>query len=233
MELSIDDLSWNWFRGNEVHGSLLQDVCLFRSFVLYDSGFRKNFGAYGRNFGDVQFSDFDSYHIVARAGKQVLGTVRVTPPQVETVAASVLGPEDYQSLIAKLGTDLDHVIEINRLMIDGRVRKLNLGRTLMYASVALIENLWDRSKMTIIGSAGNCTKQAQFFLNYTDYEKIPGVSDHFASTFNDHVTFLRYKQPPYVRGAEWIESFKKILGPKAKADFHRLEMAYDKKDLIT
>jgi predicted GNAT family N-acyltransferase len=216
MDLSLTGLSWFWFKGNSVQGSLLQDTCLFRSQVLFDSGTRKDFGISGRRYGDVQFADFESFHIVACLDKEILGTIRITPPFVETVAESVLGLEDYAKLLLHLQAEPSRVIEINRLMIDARVRKSALGRTLMHAAVALIENLWDRSQMVIIGSAGNCTKQAQFFVKYTDYEIIPGVANKFAETFNDQITFLKYKSPPYEKGSDWIEFFKeefKVLKP--------------------
>lgn len=227
MDISFNDLSWYWFKGNEVTGRLLQDVCLFRSCVLFESGFRKNFGSSGKNFGDIQYSDFESYHVIACLGDEILGTVRVTPPGVETVALSVLGLQDYKQLIQQMSTSLDRVIEINRLMIDNRVRKLNLGRTLMYASIGLIENVWKRNDMTVIGSAGNCTKQAQFFLNHTDYEKIPGVSDKFASTFNDDITFLKYRNPPYEKGSDKIDFFKGIFNVQLPFPGTRLKMSYE------
>ena len=231
-ELTGRYLNLYWFKGNEVQGSLLQDVCLFRSFVLFDSGFRKNFGNNGRNFGDIQYSDFESYHIIACHKDQLVGTVRVTPPYTETVAQSVLGQADYEDLLKLIGTDLNSVIEINRLMVDSRIRKLQLGRTLMYAAVALIENVWDRNQMTIIASAGNVTKQAEFFQKHTDYERISNVTDKFAAAFNDDITFLKYKNPPYTKGTEWIEYFKEKLDQKAKPTFDRLKMGYTQQDLL-
>ncbi len=231
-EISGRDLSWYWFKGNEVPSRLLQNVCLFRSFVLYDSGFRKNFGHSGANYGDVQYSDFESYHIMACYQDQLIGTVRITPPFTETVASSVLGPTEYKELIQHLGTKLSQVIEINRLMVDARVRKLQLGRTLMYAAVALIENQWDRSQMTIIGSAGNVTKQAEFFQKHTDYERIEGIQEKFASAFHDQITFLKYRNPPYAKGQEWIEFFKEKLNETAKPHFDHLQMGYSEQSLL-
>jgi len=201
MELTLNDLNWYCFKGKEVKASLLQKICLFRSFVLFDSGFRKNFSQVGQDFGDIQYTDFESYHIVASHQDEILGTVRVTPPSGKTVALSVLGNEEYKSLINLLETTPDKVLEINRLMID----------SLMYAAIAFIENNWNRADLTIIGSAGNCTKQAKFFLDHTDYKKIPHVSDKFASTFNDDITFLKYANPPYSKGTDEIDFFKKNL----------------------
>lgn len=211
MELTLNHLNWHCFKGKEVKASLLQKICLFRSFVLFDSGFRKNFSQVGQDFGDIQYTDFESYHIVASHEDEILGTVRITPPTGKTVALSVLGTEEYKSLIDLLETTPDKVLEINRLMIDSRYRKLNLGRTLMYAAIAFIENNWHREELTIIGSAGNCTKQAKFFLDHTDYQKIPHISDKFASTFNDDITFLKYANPPYSKGTDEINFFKKNL----------------------
>lgn len=227
MEISLNDLDWYWFKGNAVSGRLLQDVCLFRSHVLFDGGTRENFGNEGANYGDIQYTDFESFHIVACVKDEILGVVRITPPRSETVAWSVLGKERYLQLLEGLETDLNHVIEINRLMIDRRVRKLNLGRTLMYAAIALIHRQWDRTAMTIIGSAGNLTKQAAFFMNYTDYERVPGVSDIFASTFKDDITFLRYRMPPYTKGADWIEFFKKEFRRPSSPPFVSFRMGYE------
>jgi predicted GNAT family N-acyltransferase len=226
VDFSIAELNWYWFKGNAVTARLLQDTCLFRSHVLFDSGTRKDFGKYGKRFGDVQYADFESYHIVACRQSEILGTIRVTPPLVETVGASVLGPEDYAKLLDHVGARAEQVIEINRLMIDRRIRKSELGRTLMYAAVALIENLWDRQKMVILGSAGNNTKQTQFFVNYTDYELIPGVANKFADTFNDQITFIKYKNPPYVKGADWIEVFKREFRLIGTPPFVRFDLGY-------
>lgn len=211
MEISLNNLAWYFFKGNDIPASLLQQVCLFRSNVLFDSGFRKNFDESGEDYGDIQYADFESFHIIACFKNEIIGTVRITPSRAKTVAQSVLGYQDYMKLIELLNTTSDKVLEINRLMIDVRFRKANLGKTLMYAAIALIESHWKRSELTIIGSAGNCTKQAKFFLDHTDYQKIPSVSDKFASTFNDHITFLKYSEPPYTKGVEEIAFFKNHL----------------------
>lgn len=226
MELSLNDLDWYWFKGNAIQGRLLQDVCLFRSHVLFDGGTRENFGSDGLNFGDIQYSDFESIHIVACLKDEILGVVRITPPRSETVAWSVLGKERYLQFLDSIDTDLNHVIEINRLMIDGRVRKLNLGRTLMYAAIALIHLLWDRPAMTIIGSAGNTTKQAAFFQNYTDYERVPEIPDVAAKMFKDDITLLKYRLPPYTKGVEWIDFFKEEFRKPSSPPFQTFRMGY-------
>lgn len=226
MDISYDDLQWYWFKGNEMPSRLLQDLCLYRSHVICDFGTRKNFGYLGKNFGDIRYADFESYHIILCRKDEVLGSVRVTPGIVETVAASVLGETDYMNLINHLEVSLDKVIEINRLLIDYRVRRLNLGRILMYAAIGLIENVWDRKEMTIIGSAGNCTKQTQFFLNYTDYEKIPNVADKYTKDFDDTITFLKYRQAPYDKGADKIEFFKELFKNPTPFPWSRLRTGY-------
>lgn len=226
MDITTDELSWYWFKGNEVSGRLLQDVCLFRSCVLFDSGFRSNFGNLGKNFGDIQYSDFESYHIVACYNQEILGTIRISPSSVETVTLNILGLTDYQVLIKQLGTSLDQIVETNRLTIDERVRKLNLGRTLIYASIALIENIWDRSQMTIIGSAGNNTKQTDFITKHTDYKKIPDFPGRYSSIFNDQITFLKYDNPPYTKGAAKIEFFKNLFKKQEAVPWPRLTTNY-------
>jgi len=219
MELRKEDLEWYWFKGNEVLGALLQSVCLFRSQVLFDRGFRQDFSEDGRLFGDVTYADFESYHVVAASAGRILGTVRVTPPHVENVARSVLGAAEYKALLEKIEVRRDRCLEINRLMIVAGFRKLGLGRTLIYAAVALIETVMNRKDFAILASAGNCTKQADFCLKYTDYERIAGVPNRFESAFNDEVTFLLYKNPPYEKGREDIERFRAIFaGEIARAE---------------
>lgn len=227
MELSLEKMEWIWFKGNQVPAQILQTVCEFRSRVLFDSGFRQNFARFGGSFGDIQYSDFESLHIIAHQNSELLGTVRITLPRQEIVALSVLGIEKYFELLTHIKTDFNHCIEINRLMIDERCRKLALGRTLMYAAIALVENYFQRDQITIIGSAGNCTKQKDFFLKYTDYELIDGVSNYFAKAFNDEVSLLKYKNPPYSNGVEWIHffdhEFKNLKSIPENLYFHRRE----------
>lgn len=221
MDISRNDLSWYWFKGNSVSGRLLQDVCLFRSHVLFDRGARKNFGIAGANFGDVQFSDFESYHVVACLGDEILGVIRVTPPRTEMVSSTVLGRDGFSQLLDTLETDRNHVVEINRLMVDARVRKLNLGRTLIYAAISLIHLLWDRSSMTVIGCAGHNLRQVDFCLKHTDFERISSVEDMFVPTFHDHVSFLKYRPAPYTKGVDWIsffaERFRQVSAPQLES----------------
>lgn len=205
------EIQWAWFQGSQVSSQLLKNLGVFRSHVLYDLGFRKSFGPLEPDFGDLKYVDFESYHILAIYNGFIIGSVRVTPPQQETVALSVLGKEKYLSMLQKIDARLDNVIEINRLMVDLRFRELALGRTLMYAAVALIENLWNRENVVVIGSAGNCTKQTEFFLKHTDYVRIPDQKDQEAPLFNDAISFLIYQRPPYQKGVEWISFFKSEL----------------------
>jgi predicted GNAT family N-acyltransferase len=205
--IDLKKLEWTYFKGSEVQASLLQSICLFRSFVLYDAGFRKDFGQHGSSFGDIQYSDFESYHVVAFQGSEIVGTVRITPATAETVASSVLGEAGFNSLLHRLVADKKSAVEINRLMIDERFRKQKLGQTLMYAAVALVDHLWKSENMTIIGTAGNCTKQTEFFLKYTDYRRIEGLQNQYAEKFNDEVTFLEYGSKPYRHGVDWVEFF--------------------------
>ena len=93
-------------------------------------------------------------------------------------------------------------------------RDLSLGRTLIYAAIALIENIWNRSKMLILGSAGNCIGQTEFVLKHTDFQKIPNREGSFSELFNDQLTYLYYKQAPYFKGVELILFFQKIFKQK-------------------
>ncbi len=231
MEFTFDDLTWYWFRGNDVNARLLQDVCLFRSHVLYDGGTRKNFGHDGVHFGDVHYTDFDSYHIVACRGREIVGVIRVTPAKCETVTESVLGRMRFAEYLQHLETDRQHTLEINRLMIDPRYRKSNLGRTLMYAAVALIHRQWDRSIMTVIGAAGNITRQVDFFLKYTDYHRVEGWADEYAPAFSDHVSFMVYERTSYTRGLDWIEFFKREFQKNSIPIFRSFEMGYDRNEI--
>lgn len=230
--MDLKHLNWSYFRGYEGTASLLQSICLFRSHVLYDSGFRKNFGSGGASYGDVQYSDFESYHIVASKGDEVVGTIRITPPGAETIALSVLGSARYQELLGRIDAKPSNTLEINRLMIDERFRKQKLGQTLMYAAVGLIENLWDRNQIHIIGSAGNCTKQVDFFLKYTDYQRISDVSNEFAEKFNDEVSFMSYAKPPYVKGAEWVKYFTNYFKEQRQPAWNRFKSNYDRHTIL-
>ncbi|MCB9026749.1 MAG: GNAT family N-acetyltransferase [Bdellovibrionaceae bacterium] len=222
--INLSEFDWYWFKGNSVQGSLLQSVSCFRSRVLFDSGFRKDFGPKGKNYGDISFTDFESYHIIAAKEGKIYGTIRVTPPHAEKVAEQVLGAEDYLKLLKHIGTEANKVYEINRLMIDQSLRKCALGRTLMYAAIGLMEAQLNRSNYTVIGSAGNCTKQAHFFTKYTDYYRISNVNDRAAPIFNDTITFLVYKNAPYIKGKDEIDSFTKMFMSPQNPQFSSFEL---------
>ncbi len=208
----LESLDFCWFQGASVQASVLQSVCMFRSHVLYDNGFRKNFEINGKSYGDIQYSDFESFHIVATEDDTIWGTIRITPKSSLTVARSVLGEEEFQKLlisIGEMGNSVENVIEINRLMIDPNFRNSSLGQTLMFAAIGLIEILFNRTTTTILGTAGNCTKQLDFFMKYTDYVKIPKFNNANAPQFNDEVTFMIYEQPPYTKGKAEISKFSR------------------------
>lgn len=232
MSAANRDLDWRWFRGRDVQGSLLQSLCLFRSQVLYDRGLRESFGQFGATFGDIQYADFDSYHIVATRGPLILGAVRITPPQAQTITLSILGPEKYADLIRKVNATPESVVEINRLVVDRSSRDLVLGKTLMCAAVALTEMVW-HGGMTIIGTSGNNAKQINLFLRHLDCERIQGVDDVFCEKYNDTVSFVRYKEPPYVKGAQAIDYFKQRLQYNSPPDFEAFQSNYHQTTIPT
>lgn len=205
---AANNLNWYWFKGKEVSSGLLRDLCLFRSHILFDSGNRKNFGFLGKNFGDIQFSDFESFHIVVCERNKIIGTIRVTPPLTENVTLSVLGLEGYKKLAENLMSNFSQIIEVNRLMLDPIYRGTNVSQLLMYASIGLIEALWISSKMTLIASAGNNRKQSVFISRYTDFQPIEGYENFESPQFGDTVTLLKCSSPPYKKGSNEIESFK-------------------------
>ncbi len=210
-QFEYQPLDWYWFKGNDVKASILQGVCRFRSYVLYGSGFRKNFGTTGKNFGDTYYTDFESYHIVAAINNVIIGTVRITPPNSETVGLSILGDEKYSAFLKKIDLSFENIVEINRLMVDDRFRSLKLGQTLMHAAVALTEKIWNLDHIEILGTAGNCTKQVDFFVKHTDYRKIEGLENFIAPEFNDEVTLLKYGKRPYNKGAKQIDEFVQLF----------------------
>ena len=213
-KLIFEDIYWNWFKGNEISAKQLQSIGIFRSQVLFNLGLRKSFGPFEMDFGDLRYVDFESYHIVAYYKSKLIGSIRVTPPMLETVTFGAMGMKLYLETLEMLGGDLNNVIEINRLMVDPDYRDLSLGRTLIYAAVALIENIWDRSKMLILGSAGHCMGQTEFVLKHTDFQKIPNREECFSQLFNDKLTFLYYKQAPYLKGVELISFFQNLFKQK-------------------
>lgn len=225
--LSLEQLEWTWFKGNEVSARLLQSVGMFRSYVLYDLGQRKNFGPLEHDFGDIRYVDFESYHIVASYEGMLVGAIRVVPPMIETVTLSILGMEDYKTVIEKMGGSLTKVIETSRIVVDHRFRQLSLGRTLVYAAIALIELLWNREEMFIICSGGNCAGQAEFLQGKTDYCRIPGELNRFSATYNDEITLLVYKQRPYTKGVEWIESFKEKFSHQRIPEYPKFGSFYE------
>ncbi|MBL7546021.1 MAG: hypothetical protein JNL11_19535 [Bdellovibrionaceae bacterium] len=72
-------------------------------------------------------------------------------------------------------------------------------------------------------------KQTQFFLNYTDYQKIPEAADKYTPQFDDTITFLHYAQAPYTKGADRIDFFKELFKEPTVYPWPRMKTGYTEK----
>lgn len=213
--MTILDFQWNFFLGNDVPEQELKDVCMFRSDLLYDKGRRLEFGNLGSNHGDLSAVDYESFHVVALRDGKMSGTIRMSPLCAGSTAQSVWGESKLRQILKNLQIPWDDTFEINRLTVIPRYRKQGLGKLLMYAALGYLYNLKGSERFSVIGSSGNCDKQTHFFLHNTDYEVLNSiVPDEYSAIYNDKITLMSYKHPPFVKGAETIKTFANLLAEK-------------------
>lgn len=220
MENSLSQFNWYAFKGNSGSAMTLQSLCLFRSWTLFDGGKRKNFDKNEVNFGDVQYSDFESFHIAATDRNKLIGCIRVTPPNNRTVTLSVLGKTHYDKMLKEIEGDHSSTVEINRLVVDPSFRKLGLGKLLIAAAFGFIENRWDTKKIKIICCSGNIDHQTTYIKKVTDYSDIKGFEKIWSDVFNDYVSVMVHPAPPYKNNLETITLFTQYFSTNRVPDIN-------------
>lgn len=214
--LSFHDLTWSSFIGNEVSSRELKEICMFRSKVLYDNGRRKKFSQDGSLYGDLSLEDKNSYHLLAKHQGKLIGSIRMTPPGNRNVAISVLGLDGYLQFLNNINADIKSTFEMNRLMIDPQYQAMGIGKFLIFGSIALVNHFYNIHDIKVIGVAGNCMRQTDFCLKYTNFQRLPDVEDEFSHDFEDRVSFLTYPAPPYSKGEKEMRFFADLFNKMEK-----------------
>ena len=138
MSQALEDISW------KVHGpveerchhehscprtGLLEELSVFRGRIWYDNGSRPHFKHRDGQMRDDDTWDAEAYHILARSRGLLVGCVRMLPlsDSIQGTTASLLGPETFHSLLNRIGTPLETVMEGGRLAVDPAYRGRLLG----------------------------------------------------------------------------------------------------------
>ena len=128
-----------------------------RGRVLYDEQLRPSFRRPDGSFDDPDPADLSAYHIIARAGRCIVGCARIVSSEniQSGFIASTLGMQQLQKIFDIVGTHRQEVCEASRWVVVPEFRG-ELGRRIVAASLAVGRWLSIRIAFAL---AATCRKQ--------------------------------------------------------------------------
>ena len=148
-------LSWRLQPPPECSESIprwLEESRGLRGAVLFNDGRRPRFRRPGGGYDDPDPIDFYAWHVLAYHRSTLVGCVRVYPITEDSppsLTESILGTDEFTRMLASLGKQREHVIEIGRWVVDpafrnGRSLAPGIGFELAAGAGALARALADK-----------------------------------------------------------------------------------------
>lgn len=187
-------------RGSASIPRWLEESRTLRGAVLFNDGRRPRFRRPGGGYDDPDPIDFYAWHVLAYRRSTLVGCVRVYPITEDgppSLTESILGTDKFASMLASLGKQREHVIEIGRWVVhpalrDGRSLAPGIGLKLAAGAGALALALADQIESgngIAIFAAG--TRDGQCLtLTRLGLKMVAGLSPVRSSEYNDFIQVL-------------------------------------------
>jgi hypothetical protein len=179
----------------------IDEVRSLRGAALFDNGRRPQFLASNGCYADSDPIDLYAWHVLAYAGRRLVGCVRVYAVAGEgpqCLTETLIGEEQFSQMLRRLGKRRSNTIEIGRWVVDPTFRIASslapgVGAQLAAGAGALafaLVNQSEDSNGVAISSAGSRDKQ-YLMLSRLGLRPVSGV-EPIASTDYDDVIRVMY-----------------------------------------
>jgi len=178
----------------------LEESRALRGAVLFNDGRRRRFRRPGGGYDDPDPIDFYAWHVLAYHRSALVGCVRVYPITEDgppSLTESILDTDEFTKMLASLGRQREHVIEIGRWFVDpafrnGRSLAPGIGLELAAGAGALALVLADQVESgngIAIFAAG--TRDGQYLtLTRLGLKMAAGLSPARSSEYDDFIQVL-------------------------------------------
>src|SRR5262245_671590 len=202
-EPAPQDIVWSLKPPPGAESALWRDeLCSFRGRTLWNNGRRPHFLQHDGTPRDFDSIDDLAWHILARAGGQLVGCARVLPlsSNNRALADDFFGRETLERALSTIGLAVNSVAEVSRWVVtpsrNGRSVKTPggiqpLGFALIASAVAVARRLGCDA---VIGSCGIRNGQDRVIM-HTGGTAVPGVPVRKDDLFDDVLVLLMLHTP--------------------------------------
>jgi hypothetical protein len=178
----------------------LDEVRSLRGAALYDNGRRPKFKTEDGCYADSDPIDLDAWHVLAYAGDNLAGCVRVYPlagNRPPCLTETLLGEKQFRETLLKLGSDRNNAIEIGRWVVDPALRAQNglapgIGVQLAASAGALALALVNQSEAAnaiAIFAAGSQDNQ-YLMLSRLGLKTVSGIEPVISTDYDDVIRVM-------------------------------------------
>jgi hypothetical protein len=184
----------------ETSPAWLEEVRSLRGAALFDHGRRPKFKTGDGRYADSDPIDLHAWHVLAYAGDNLVGCVRVYPLAgngVPCLTETLLGEKQFFQTLRTLGSNRDNTIEIGRWVVDPTLRAKNglapgIGVQLAASAGALALALVNQSEdvnAIAIFSAGSRDNQ-YLMLSRLGLRPVPRIEPVISTDYDDVIRVM-------------------------------------------
>jgi len=178
----------------------LQEVRRLRGAVFFDEGRRPQFKTGENEYDDPDPADHFSWHILAYSKNFLVGCIRVFPlsdSDLPCLTEELLGHEDFEAMLARIGRTRRNAFEIGRWVTDHRLGAAGslapgVGLELAAAAGAVVRALAGQADLPIgaaIFAAGSRDRQ-YLALSRLGLEAVPEIGPLRSDYYNDTIRVM-------------------------------------------
>jgi hypothetical protein len=199
----------------------IDEVRSLRGAALFENGRRPHFRTSNGNYADSDPIDLRAWHLLAYAGGNLAGCVRIYPLAVEgppCLTELLLGEAQFSRMLREMGRHRGNAIEIGRWVVDPTLRisgSLAPGIALQLAAgagalaFALVNQSEDENGVAIF-SAGSRDKQYQM-LSRLGLRPVSGIDPVDSTEYDDVIRVM------YCTNAQELQPrFRRMMDAMAK-----------------
>jgi predicted GNAT family N-acyltransferase len=202
----------------------LEEVRSLRGAALFDHGRRPKFKTGDGRYADSDPIDLHAWHVLAYAGDNLVGCVRVYPLAgngVPCLTETLLGEKQFLETLRTLGSHRNNTIEIGRWVVDPALRAQNglapgigvqLAASAGALALALVNQSEDENAIAIF-SAGSQDNQ-YLMLSRLGLRPVSGIEPVISTDYDDviRVMYCARNQKLQRRFHRMMDAMAKTIG---------------------
>lgn len=160
-----------------------------RGLALYENGRRPFFEISPGSFCDKDNFEYNSYHILARTKKNIVGCLRLLPlaSDINCISAEIIGPDLFKMILNENKISQKKITEANRWIVHPSYKHTRIGYYLVYGCWALCQHLGYR----FIANAG--LKAQKLIDHYGGVLLSSQAGPYYSEKYQDSVYMFQFE----------------------------------------